>query len=79
MAYHPMWRPDSANPDQPDAVPPENRDGSGPPSAGCARIENSAASQESDFAELTAKLRHMGAARFPAELSGELALEIVLK
>jgi TonB family protein len=78
MAYHPMWRPDSANPDQPDAVPPETVMEAVPLPPAVARIENSAASQESDFAELTAKFAAHGGGKIPAELSGELALEIVL-
>jgi TonB family protein len=49
-----------------------------PLSSAVARIENSAASQESDFAELTAKFAAHGGGKIPAELSGELALDIVL-
>jgi TonB family protein len=73
-----MWRPDSANPAQPDTVPPETVMEAVPLPSAVARTENSAASQESDFAELTAKLAAHGGGKIPAELSGELALDIVL-
>ncbi|MGB7863707.1 MAG: TonB family protein, partial [Candidatus Sulfotelmatobacter sp.] len=76
--HHPMWRPDSANPAQPDPVPPETVTEAIPLSSAVARIENSAAIQESDFAELAAKLAAHGGGKIPVELSGELALDIVL-
>ena len=84
MAHHPLWRPDSAKPvqsgnAQPDPVPPETALEAVPLPSGPSEIENSAAArQESDFAGLAAKLAAHGGGRIPAELSGELALDIVL-
>jgi len=78
MAQHPMWRPDSSKPGRSDLDPSE----AGPPEAvpaGPSGSDNSAGTrQESDFAELAAKFAAHGGGKIPAEVSGELALDIVL-
>ncbi|MFZ0769902.1 MAG: TonB family protein [Candidatus Sulfotelmatobacter sp.] len=78
MAQHPMWRPDSSKPARSDLDPSE----AGPAEAvppGSSGSENSAATRrESDVAELAAKFAAHGGGKIPAELSGELALDIVL-
>jgi TonB family protein len=74
-----MWRPDSAKPAQSDPAPPENAGESGALPSGVSGIENSAAGKPKfDFAELAAKFAAHGDGKIPAELSGELALDIVL-
>jgi TonB family protein len=79
MAHHPMWRPDSAKPVQFEAGSPETASEAVPPPSPISGTENSpAASQESDFAQLLAKFAAHGGGKIPAELSGELALDIVL-
>ena len=73
-----MWRPDSAQPGQSDPVPTEAVDavpaGSSLPGIG----DGTPVKAESDFSELAAKFAAHGGGRIPAELSGELALDIVL-
>jgi TonB family protein len=74
-----MWRPDSAKPEQPDPVPPEKELEPILPRSGVSGIDSPvAARQESDFAELAAKFAAHGGGKIPAELSSELALDIVL-
>ena len=79
MAHNPTWRPDSAKPFQSDAVPADAALEAAPLSSSLSDIENSTRTRgESDFAELAAKFAAHGGGMIPAELSGELALDIVL-
>ena len=78
MAHHPMWRPDSAKPVRPDAVPPESAVEAVAFPSRYSGTESHPAKQESEFTELAAKLATHGGGKIPAELSGELALDIVL-
>jgi TonB family protein len=74
-----MWRPDSAKPVQFEADSPETAPETVPlPSPICGTEDSLAARQESDFAQLVAKFAAHGAGKIPEELSGELALDIVL-
>jgi TonB family protein len=78
MSRPDTWRPDSAQPDQRDPVPTEAVEAiqvvSSLPGIG----DGAPAKPESDFSELAAKFAAHGGGRIPAELSGELALDIVL-
>jgi TonB family protein len=79
MAHHPMWRTDSAKPVHFEAGSPDTAPEAVPlPSPISGTEESPAARQESDFAELVAKFAAHGGGKIPAELSGELALDIVL-
>jgi TonB family protein len=79
MAHHPMRRPDSAKPVQFEAGSPETAPEAVPlPSPISGTEDSPAARQESDFAQLVAKFAAHGGGTIPAELSGELALDIVL-
>src|SRR6202046_2742287 len=79
MAHHLMRRPDSAKPVQFEAGSPETApEAVPPPSPIYGREDSPAARQESDFAQLAAKFAPHGVGEIPAELSGELALDIVL-
>ena len=79
MAHYPMWRPDSAKSIPASPVPSESAPEELPFPPGDSGIENSEAMrQESDFAEVAAKFATHGRGRIPAQLSGELALDIVL-
>jgi hypothetical protein len=74
-----MWRPDSAKPVQFEAGSPETAPEAVPlPSPISGTEDSPAASQESDFVQLVAKFAAHGGGKIPAELSGELALDIVL-
>src|ERR1700675_1081342 len=79
MAHHPMRRPDSVKPVQFEAGSPETAPEAVPlPSPISGTEDSPAARQESDFAQLVAKFAAHGGGKIPAELSGELALDIVL-
>jgi TonB family protein len=69
MVHQPMRRPDSTKPERSDLVTPENA----PADSGM-----EAGKGESDFAELAAKFAVHGGGKIPAELSGDLALDILL-
>lgn len=77
MAHHPMRQPDSSKPARSDLS--SEKLSSDEASSGLSRSVNSSApGRESDFAELAAKFAAHGGGKIPAELSGELALDIVL-
>lgn len=79
MAHHPIWRPDSGKSIPAGPVPPESATEELPLTPGGSAMENSErVRQESDFAEVAAKFATHGHGRIPAQLSGELALDIVL-
>jgi TonB family protein len=78
MAHHPTWRPESAKTVQPDDVPNENLPREAAPSDSAGNDNRGEARQESEFARLAAKFVAHGGGKIPAELSGELALDIVL-
>ena len=80
MAHHPIWRPDSTKPVPSSAVPDPSVPEAAPISPSPSLTENSGAaeSQGSDVAEWAAKFAAHGGGKIPAELSGELALDIVL-
>jgi TonB family protein len=74
-----MRRPDSAKPVQFEAGSPETAPEAVPlPSPISGTEDSPAARQESDFAQLVAKFAAHGGGKIPTELSGELALDIVL-
>jgi len=80
MAEHPMWRRDSTKPVRADDIrpgilPPE----SVPPDPGAPASNQSVPGKAgSDFAELAAKFAAHGSGRVTKEVSGELALDVVL-
>lgn len=80
MTHHPMWRPDSTKPVASDVVPSATAPPEAAPStAGPSKADNlEAARREFDFAELAAKFAAPGGGNMPADVSGELALDIVL-
>jgi TonB family protein len=78
-----MRQPDSANPsrsdlDAGDCAPRGATPGDAIPADAWGRENSAAPERESDFAELAAKFAAHGGGKIPAELSGELALDIVL-
>jgi TonB family protein len=79
MAHHPIWRPDSGESISAGPVPPETEPEELPLPPGDPAMESSGrVRQESDFADVAAKFATHGHGRIPAQLSGELALDIVL-
>ncbi len=79
MAHHPIWRPDPGKSIPAGPVPSESAPEELPLTPTGSAIENSGTTrQESDFAEVAAKFATHGHGRIPAQLSGELALDIVL-
>ena len=79
MAHYPVWRPDSGKTVPAGPVSSEAAPGEFPLPPGGSGIENTGATRlESDFAEVAAKFATHGHGRIPAQLSGELALDIVL-
>jgi TonB family protein len=73
-----MWRPDFAKPVPSDPVAHQPAPEAEVHPSGFSGSEYSAPKRESDFAELAAKLAAHGDGKIPPELSGELALDIVL-
>jgi TonB family protein len=76
-----MWRPDSEKFAPSDPAPNEAVLEKAPlaPNPSFRGLENSASvKQESDFAELAAKFAAHGGGKIPPEISGELALDVVL-
>jgi TonB family protein len=79
MAHYPVWRPDSGKTVPAGPVSSEAAPGEFPLPPGGSGVENTGATRlESDFAEVAAKFATHGHGRIPAQLSGELALDIVL-
>jgi TonB family protein len=83
IAYHPMRQPDSAKParsdlDAGDSAPRDAPAGDEIPAKALGTGNSAAPRRESDIAELAAKFAAHGGGKIPAELSGELALDIVL-
>jgi TonB family protein len=81
MAHHPMRRPDSEKFAPSDAAPNETAPRKVPPPSAPFFSESHSsleAKQEHDVAELAAKFAAHGGGKIPPELSGELALDVVL-
>jgi TonB family protein len=78
MAHQPIWRPDSAKSPRPDSVGSEATPEEVSLPADLSGVENSAAQLGSDFAEVASKFATHGRGQIPPDLSGELALDIVL-
>jgi TonB family protein len=78
MAHQPMWRADSAKSPVPDPVASEAAPEEVSFPADPSGEENSESRQESDFAEVASKFAAHSRGKIPADLSGELALDIVL-
>ena len=73
-----MWRPDSAKSPLPDPVGSDAAPEEVSLPADSSGEENSESRLESDFAEVASKFATHGHGKIPADLSGELALDIVL-
>jgi TonB family protein len=79
MAHYPIWRPDPAKSTPAGPVSSETAPEELPiPPTGSAIENGGTTRQESDFAEVAAKFATHAHGRIPAQLSGELALDIVL-
>jgi TonB family protein len=78
MAHHPIWRPDSTKPVQSGPVPDPALPEAAPASSSSSEGNSAGERQESDVAQWAAKFAAHGGGKIPAELSGELALDIVL-
>ena len=74
-----MWRLDSTKSVPSDVVPSATVPEAAPSTAGPSKADDlAAARREFDFAELAAKFAAPGGGNMPADVSGELALDIVL-
>jgi TonB family protein len=78
MSHHPTWRPDSAEPIQSDLASPGKAEETQSASRPAGESDPVAAKAESDFSELAAKFAAHGSGKIPADLSGDLALDVVL-
>jgi TonB family protein len=78
MAHHPMWPPDSARSFQSDPGPPDSTDEVPRLTDMTGMGDSVIAKRGSDFAELVAKLGAHSGGKIPEDLTGELALDIVL-
>ncbi len=78
MSQHPTWRRDSAEPIQSDLASPGKAEETPSTSRPAGESDPAAVKRESDFSELAAKFAAHGSGKIPAELSGDLALDVVL-